>query len=130
MSTYSKKKDFKDLSLLDAFLFALATENPQNAELIARTIIRRVFLYTEGELRGTEEIQSLLKYLEDSNEINAIDSELQQIHSVVSRIKNDEEVGEHNMTWEDVIEYEKRDSYEAGLEEGINKFISACRKIN
>ena len=34
------------------------------------------------------------------------------------------------MTWEDVIEYEKRDSYEAGLEEGINKFISACRKIN
>lgn len=32
------------------------------------------------------------------------------------------------MTWEDVIEYEKRDSYEAGLEEGINKFISACRK--
>lgn len=34
MSTYSKKKDFKDLSLLDAFLFALATENPQNAELI------------------------------------------------------------------------------------------------
>lgn len=43
MSIYSKKKDFKDLSLLDEFLFALATENPQNAELIARTIIRRVF---------------------------------------------------------------------------------------
>ena len=43
MSTYSKKKEFKDLSLLDAFLFALATENPENAKLIAKTIIRRVF---------------------------------------------------------------------------------------
>ncbi len=43
MSTYSIKKEFKDLSLLDAFLFALATENPKDAKLIARAIIRRVF---------------------------------------------------------------------------------------
>ena len=265
MSTYSNKKEFKDLSLLDAFLFALATENPKDAELIARTIIRRVFgwqvadiqvemekqylgtriggkgirldlqvtemnqgkavrlydiepnayeeqylekrsryylsltdvkhlgtskkykefsdyfsvwilpydpfgdnrmvytvknmvvenpnlvynegvtrvfLYTDGELGGTEEIQSLLKYMEDSNESNAVDSELKEIHSVVSRIKSDEEAGEHYMTWDDVIEYEKRDSFEAGheagleeglqagMETGINNFIAACRKMN
>jgi flagellar biosynthesis/type III secretory pathway protein FliH len=41
------------------------------------------------------------------------------------------------MTWEDVIEYEKRDSYEdgkksgleQGLEQGINALVSACREF-
>ena len=110
----------------------------ENPTLVYNEGVTRVFLYTDGELGGTEEIQSLLKYMEDSNESNAVDSELKEIHSVVSRIKSDEEAGEHYMTWEDVIEYEKRDSFEAGREEGlqagietgINNFISACRKMN
>ena len=46
------------------------------------------------------------------------------------------------MTWDDVIEYEKRESFEAGheagleeglqagMETGINNFIAACRKMN
>ena len=254
MSTYSKKKELKDLNLLDAFLFSVTTENPENAKLIAKTIIRRVFgwdlsdfqvetekqylgtkvggkgirldiqvtekengkavriydiepntyeekylekrgryyqsltdvkylgtskkykelpdfisvwilpydpygdnrmiytvknmvvenpslvyndgvtrvyLYTEGEIGGTEEIQNLLKYMQDSSENNAIDSELRQIHSAVSSIKGDEEVGERYMTIEDVIEYEKEESYNAGRAEGsIDGFISACRKMN
>ena len=253
MSTYSKKKEFKDLSLLDAFLFALATENPENAKLIAKTIIRRVFgweltdfqvetekqylgtkiggkgirldiqvtevengktvriydiepntyeekylekrsryyqsltdvkhlgtskkykelpdfffvwilpydpfgenrmiytvknmvvenqslvyndgvtrvfLYTEGEVGGTEEIQNLLNYMQNSEEANAIDSELRQIHSVVSRIKGDEEVGEQYMTFGDIIDYEKEESYNVGREEGsIDGFVLACRKM-
>ena len=261
MSTHSNKKEFKDLSLLDAFLFALATENPKDAELIARTIIRRVFgwqvadiqvemekqylgtriggkgirldlqvtemedgkavriydiepntyeekylekrsryylsltdtkylgkskkykelpdffsiwilpydpfgdnrmiytvknvvvenptlvynegvtrvfLYTEGELGGTEEIHNLLNYMQNSNEANAVDSELQEIHSVVSKIKGDEEVGERYMTFGDVIDYEKEESYNVGLEVGLEKgleegsvrgFISACREF-
>ena len=255
MSTYSKKKELKDLNLLDAFLFSVTTENPENAKLIAKTIIRRVFgwnlsdfqvetekqylgtkiggkgirldvqvtekenekavriydiepntyeeqylekrgryyqsltdvkhlgtskkykelpdylsvwilpydpyndnrmiytvknmvvenpslvyndgvlrvyLYTEGEIGGNEEIQNLLKYMQDSSEKNAIDSELREIHSVVSSIKGDEEVGERYMTFEDVIEYEKEESYNAGHAAGhaagsVDGFISACR---
>lgn len=34
------------------------------------------------------------------------------------------------MTWEDVIEYEKRDSFEEGKKVGINNFISACHKMD
>ena len=253
MSTYSVKKEFKDLNLLDAFLFSVATENPENAKLIAKTIIRRVFgweltdfqvetekqylgtkiggkgirldiqvtevengktvriydiepntyeekylekrsryyqsltdvkhlgtskkykelpdfffvwilpydpfgdnrmiytvknmvvenqslvyndgvtrvfLYTEGEVGGTEEIQNLLNYMQNSEEANAIDSELRQIHSVVSRIKGDEEVGEQYMTFGDIIDYEKEESYNVGREEGsIDGFVLACRKM-
>ena len=110
----------------------------ENPTLVYNEGVTRVFLYTEGELGGTEEIHNLLNYMKNSNEANAVDPELQEIHSVVSRIKSDEEAGEHYMTWEDVIEYEKRDSFEAGREEGlqagietgINNFISACRKMN
>lgn len=68
------------------------------------------------------------------NEQNAVDPELQAIQSVVSNIKNDEEVGEHYMTWDDVIQYEKRDSYEEGRKSGIYEgqvsgFISASREF-
>ena len=51
MSTYSNKKEFKDLSLLDAFLFALATENPENAKLIAKIVIRRVFGWQVADIQ-------------------------------------------------------------------------------
>ena len=59
MSTHSNKKEFKDLSLLDAFLFALATENPKDAELIARTIIRRVFGWQVADIQVEMEKQYL-----------------------------------------------------------------------
>ena len=109
----------------------LVVENPS---LVYNEGVTRVFLYTEGELGGTEEIQNLLNYMQNSSEANATDSELREIHSVVSRIKGDEEAGERYMTLEDVIDYEKEESYndglEAGREEGsIAGFISACRKM-
>lgn len=71
--------------------------------------------------------------MEDSNESNAVDSELKEIHSVVSRIKSDEEAGERYMTFGDVIDYEKEESYntgrEEGLEEGRKAFVSTCREF-
>lgn len=60
---------------------------------------------------------------------------------MVSDIKNDEEVGERYMTIEEVIEYEKDDSYEkghsdgvsvgmkAGISTGIDGCIRACHKF-
>ena len=79
----------------------------ENPSLVYNEGVTRVFLYTEGELGGTEEI-----------------------HSVVSRIKGDEEAGERYMTLEDVIDYEKEESYNTGREEGsVLGFISACREF-
>ena len=52
---------------------------------------------------------------------------------MVSDIKNDEEVGERYMTIEEVIEYEKDDSYEKGHSDGVSTAIDdcirACRKF-
>lgn len=101
----------------------------ENPSLVYNEGVTRVFLYTEGELGGTEEIQNLLNYMQNSSEANAIDSELREIHSVVSRIKGDEKAGERYMTFGDVIDYEKEESYNAGLEEGLKVFISTCREF-
>ena len=106
----------------------------ENPTLVYNEGVTRVFLYTEGELGGTEEIHNLLNYMQNSNEANAVDSELQEIHSVVSKIKGDEEVGERYMTFGDVIDYEKEESYNVGLEVGLEKgsvlgLISACREF-
>ena len=106
----------------------------ENPELEYNDGVTRVFLYTDGNIGGTEEIRTLLKYFMESNEENAVDSELDAIQHVVSDIKNDRDVGEHYMTLDDVINYEKRDSFnegrKAGVTEGADKFISACRKMN
>ena len=106
----------------------------ENPELEYNDGVTRVFLYTDGNIGGTEEIRTLLKYFMESNEANAVDSELEAIQHVVSDIKNDREVGERYMTLDDVINYEKRDSFnegrKAGVTEGADKFISACRKMN
>ena len=37
----NKSKSLQDLNLVDSFLFSASTENPQDAELIAKLIIER-----------------------------------------------------------------------------------------
>lgn len=63
---------------------------------------------------------------------------MQKLQSVVSDIKNDEEVGERYMTIEEMIEYEKDYSYEKGHIAGMSAGMSAglidgtirtCRKF-
>ena len=116
----------------------MVAENPQ---LVYNDGVTRIFLYTDGEIGGNDELRALLRYFVKTQESNAVDEELQEIQSVVSDIKNDEEVGERYMTIEEVIEYEKDDSYEkghsdgmsagisTGISTGINGCIRACRKF-
>ena len=89
---------------------------------------------TDNNISVFSQMKEVVNYMKNSNEANAVDSELQEIHSVVSKIKGDEEVGERYMTFGDVIDYEKEESYNVGLEVGLEKgsvlgFISACREF-
>lgn len=51
----SKYKSFDELNLIDSFLFGYSTENPKNAELIARIIIKRVLKRNLKNVRITQE---------------------------------------------------------------------------
>ena len=100
----------------------MVVENPQ---LVYNEEVTRVFLYTDGEIGDNDELRALLRYFIKTQESNAVDDELKKLQSVVSDIKNNEEAGERYMTIEEVIEYEKDDSYEKGHTDGVNMGMNA-----
>ena len=55
--------------------------------------MQTLFLYTKGSKGNPpEELQRLLRYLEDSREENAQDEDLKEIHRMVQQVKRDREV--------------------------------------
>ena len=73
--------------------------------------------------------------MENTRKENAVDEELQQIQSIVDEVKCSDEERTRYMKIYGVIDYEKRDSYEAGHTAGEaegheKKLIElVCRKI-
>lgn len=55
--------------------------------------IRKLYLYTGGEDGGSEALKALLKYLKDSTEENAADSELKILHRNINRLKYKKDIG-------------------------------------
>ena len=57
--------------------------------------------------------------MEDTKLSNAVDEELLQLQEIINNVKNKEDVGELYMTLQEMIDYEKRDSYVDGHIRGI-----------
>jgi len=91
----------------------------------------KFFLYTKGTKGGSKELKDLLTFMEDTTLNNAVDEELLKIQEIVNQIKTDTDVKERYMTLQDVIDYEKRDSFNEGVELGvIQGTISTCKSFN
>ena len=225
--TDSCKKTFKplqELNLIDAFLFAVATENVQDAEFIAKLIIERatnekvdrITVVSEKELTGIdighhgirmdlyveeyedkrlakvydiepnkynpaelpmrsrysqsltdvkllnsgETYQNLPKYISiwilpydpfGENQMlytvkNSVEdfphlvyndgvkklflyTDLEHLHSIVESRKNNQKVGKRYMTLQDMIAYEKKESFEDGVTIGIRALISSLKEL-
>lgn len=121
----------------DRMIYTVKNSVVENPKIVYNDGVTKVYLYTKGTKGGNDNLRALLNFMENSSEENAVDSDLCKIQGILDVIRNNEEVGERYMTWEDVIEYEKRDSYEdgrksgleQGLEQGINALISTCREL-
>lgn len=50
---------------------------------------------------------------------NAVDEELEKLHSIVEEVKHRREVGERYMTLQDMIDFEKEESYLEGKGYGV-----------
>lgn len=55
--------------------------------------IKKIFLYTDGEIGGSRALKNLLRYIRDTCVENAVDSDLQILHSGIERLKNSREIG-------------------------------------
>ncbi len=103
-------------------------------ELIYNDGVKKLFLYVDGELGGTEELKSLLQYFSDSNTQNVTDTDLEHLHSIVENVKHNQKAGKRYMTLQDMINYEKKESFNDGVaqgrEEGILALISLAKEMN
>ena len=91
----------------------------ENNQIVYNDGSTKIFLYTKGTKGGSKELKDLLTYFENTTLTNAVDSDLQEIQKIVDSVKADFKERERYMTYEEVLYYEKRDSHEAGIIEGI-----------
>lgn len=97
-------------------------------ELLYNDGVKRLFLYVGGELGGTEKLKDLLHYFSSSKKGNVTDAELEHLHSIVEKAKYNQKVGKRYMTLQDMIDYEKKESYEDGKAEGREEGRTEARR--
>lgn len=83
------------------------------------------FLYfnTGGTRGGNEAIHALLTYLQDSRKENVVDEATDRLHRLITKVKEKPEVKLEYMKFEDIIYWEKKDSYKEGRENAYKEMI-------
>lgn len=118
----------------DRMIYTVKNIVVENHELVYNDGITKIFLYTKGAKGGSKELKDFLTYMENTTQTNAVDKELLELHEIISNVKSKEDVGERYMTLQEMIDYEKRDSYEDGRKNGINDVIKGsiniCKSLN
>ncbi len=103
----------------DRMIYTVKNMVVENNQIVYNVGSIKLFLYTKGTKGGSKELKELLTYLEDTTLANAVDSDLREIQKIVDNVKADSRERERFMTLQEMIYYEKRDSREDGLIEGI-----------
>lgn len=102
----------------------------EDTQIVYNDGVKKLFLYTGGEVGGNEELKSLLHYFSKSDANSVVDSGLGQLHSIVETVRSNRKVGERFMTVQDMINYEKKESFEEGIRQGIYNLISSLKELN
>lgn len=119
----------------DRMIYTIKNVVTENEKLLYNDGIRKIFLYTKGSKGGNLKLKNLLDYMENTRKEKAVDKELLEIQDIVDKVKCSDEERAQYMKIYGVIDYEKRDSYEAGEKKGVEwgeelKLIElVCRKI-
>lgn len=103
----------------DKMIYTIKNMVVENKDLVYNDGITKFILYTKGTKGGSKELEDLLTYLENTTLSNAVDKELLEFQEIVNNVKSKEDVGERYMTLQEMIDYEKRDSYDEGHIRGI-----------
>lgn len=105
----------------------------EDTQIVYNDGVKKLFLYTGGELGGSEDLKNLLHYFSKSAKENVVDPELMQLHSIVETIKGSQEMGEQYMTMQEYIEYEREEAIEEAVQTtrdaGIHKLIGALKEF-
>ena len=109
----------------DRMVYTVKNQVVEDPNLVYNDGVTKLFLYTDGEIGGSAQLRALLRFFKNSTETNAVDPDLKQLQSIIGEIKCSKEVGERYMTFEDIIDLEKEESYK----QAVIGSISICRKL-
>jgi len=102
----------------DRMVYTVKNLVVENNQIVYNDGVTKIYLYTKGTVGGSEKLKNLLYFMENSVRDNAVDDELAEIMDIVDTVKSNPEERKRYMGLMGVIEYEKRDAYEEGLEVG------------
>ncbi|MCR5800975.1 MAG: Rpn family recombination-promoting nuclease/putative transposase [Lachnospiraceae bacterium] len=83
--------------------------------------VRYLVFNTDGTKGGSESIRNMLKYICNSKPEGVVDAATKEVDEYVSNIRHDPDVLEGVMTVGDVIDREKKESFDLGMKQGIDK---------
>ena len=115
---------------LNRMLYTVRNKVEEVSDAYFEDGVTKLFLYAYGEIGGREELRSLLKYFVNSDSANATDEEHEEIHKIVTSIKENAERRNRYMTLKEMIQFEKEESFDKGIEQGIIIHISSLREFN
>ena len=96
--------------------------------------VKKIFLYTDGRFGGNGQLKQLLTYIKNSSKDNVTDLQLEKLHLGVEWLKKSSEIGVKYMQMWEIMEFEKKQSRQEGIEverkEGIKKSIEMLRNMN
>ncbi len=96
----------------------------EDTQIVYNDGVMKLFLYTGGELGGNDKLKDMLRYFSESEEENAVDSELLQLHSIVQQVKDNRKVGEQYMTLQDYLDCEIKRGVEKGIAEAVDAAVA------
>ena len=108
-------------------LYTVKNKVEENNQIVYNDGVTKIYLYTKGEIGGSKKLKELLTFLDNPIPANAVDEELLAIQHIIDTVKSDSETRKRYMGIMGVIDYERRDAFEAGQLQGA---INTCKFMN
>lgn len=93
----------------------------EDTQIVYNDGVKKIFLYVNGEVGGSKGLRDMLQYFIKSEEVNVTDEDIERLHNIVESVKGNQEVEESFMTFQDMLDYEKSESHQAGIEQGLKQ---------
>lgn len=105
-------------------IYTVKNKVEENNQIVYNDGVTKIYLYTKGTIGGSQKLKELLNFLDNPIRDNAVDNELLEIMTIIDTVKSNPEERERYMGIMGIIDYEKRDAFEAGEIKGA---IDTCK---
>ena len=107
---------------LDLRIYSVKNIVEENPKIEYNDGIRKLFLYTKGNMGGSKTLRDLLAYIQNTTKENAVDEDLKKLHTNVERLKSNKQIGVKYMHMQEVIKYAVKEEVEEIVKQKMKEF--------